>query len=60
MKDTLKNMFFYVKKQYQSFEDGLEKHLDEEVTLPGCLLFWQAPQVKQSAEPIHLRKLKNE
>lgn len=53
-------MFFYVKEQYQAFESDLEKHLDEEVTLPGCLMFWQNAPAKQTIEPIQTRKLKNE
>jgi hypothetical protein len=60
MKEKLRNMFFYVKEQYQAFENDLEKHLDEEVTLPGCLMFWQNAPVKQTIEPIQTRKLKNE
>jgi hypothetical protein len=60
MKEKLRNMFFYVKEQYQAFENDLEKHLDEEVTLPGCLMFWQNTPIKQTVEPIQTRKLKNE
>lgn len=60
MKEKLRNMFFYVKEQYQAFESDLEKHLDEEVTLPGCLMFWQNAPAKQTIEPIQTRKLKNE
>jgi hypothetical protein len=60
MKEALKSIFFYAKKEYEAFEEDFEKDLDKEVSVPECLAFWKKPSPQVSKEPIQTMKLKND
>jgi hypothetical protein len=60
MKDTLKNMLFYVKDQYNRFEEDLEKHLDEEVSWKDFIPFFTPAQKTSPEENVITHKLKKD